>query len=560
MYPVERGGRRLATTPRLGPGRVGVGSGRATRRAAPRARRDSRSISWVQVGELLGESRVDWPRPVRSGRGRNSNEPFRRGADETGREGSTAVGYEPRGRGFESLRGYHTIPDTRPGCQPRTTGPLGARWGNQRGIRWGKSVPRVLTDHPACGDRDPGGGEQWVGTMDRDTPLLLSLVYAVVCGLLDWRPGVSWRGHRAGIRTVILPKENERDLEDVPPDLRRSWSSSPWTRPKRCWHAVCHRERPEPPRRHRGDAVALTAGRWPLRGRRYPSRSSRAAPSRSAPWGGSRGAGPPLGPAGPASRPAGHWRETTPRWPAPPGPPHAPDWPHRPGPGARQLRPPRGVAGAGPARPGPPWPYLVGSLRPPLHELAYPLAPEPDLHIRGIGPVRDEAVELPAHHPPGDQLVQAAGGRRGRRGRRGPPPGRRPLPRSVGGNRRHGCRDRIGAGSEILPAAIARARADPELRAGIGGATADDVDRSPHPGETHRLAVRVRSAACGCGDLPLPDAVGCRRAARAERLDERPAGRRLQRRQAQSGQQRRRDVREPAPGGGHWAPAGAQWA
>ena len=60
-----------------------------------------------------------------------------------------------------------------------------------------------------------------MGTMDRDTPLLLSLVYAVVCGLLDWRPGVSWRGHCVGIRTVILPKENERDLEDVPPDLRR---------------------------------------------------------------------------------------------------------------------------------------------------------------------------------------------------------------------------------------------------------------------------------------------------------------------------------------------------
>ena len=27
--------------------------------------------------------------------------------------------------------------------------------------------------------------------------------------------------HRAGISAVILPKENERDLEDVPPDLRR---------------------------------------------------------------------------------------------------------------------------------------------------------------------------------------------------------------------------------------------------------------------------------------------------------------------------------------------------
>ncbi|MGB4252694.1 MAG: S16 family serine protease, partial [Candidatus Methanoculleus thermohydrogenotrophicum] len=27
--------------------------------------------------------------------------------------------------------------------------------------------------------------------------------------------------HRAGIKTVILPRENERDLEDVPEDVRR---------------------------------------------------------------------------------------------------------------------------------------------------------------------------------------------------------------------------------------------------------------------------------------------------------------------------------------------------
>ncbi len=26
--------------------------------------------------------------------------------------------------------------------------------------------------------------------------------------------------HRAGIRTVILPKENEKDLEDIPEDVR----------------------------------------------------------------------------------------------------------------------------------------------------------------------------------------------------------------------------------------------------------------------------------------------------------------------------------------------------
>jgi ATP-dependent Lon protease len=27
--------------------------------------------------------------------------------------------------------------------------------------------------------------------------------------------------HRAGIRTVVLPRDNERDLEDVPSELRR---------------------------------------------------------------------------------------------------------------------------------------------------------------------------------------------------------------------------------------------------------------------------------------------------------------------------------------------------
>jgi ATP-dependent Lon protease len=26
--------------------------------------------------------------------------------------------------------------------------------------------------------------------------------------------------HRSGIRTVLLPHENERDLEDLPPDIR----------------------------------------------------------------------------------------------------------------------------------------------------------------------------------------------------------------------------------------------------------------------------------------------------------------------------------------------------
>jgi ATP-dependent Lon protease len=33
--------------------------------------------------------------------------------------------------------------------------------------------------------------------------------------------------HRAGIRKVILPKENERDLEDVPEDVRRELTFVP---------------------------------------------------------------------------------------------------------------------------------------------------------------------------------------------------------------------------------------------------------------------------------------------------------------------------------------------
>ena len=42
--------------------------------------------------------------------------------------------------------------------------------------------------------------------------------------------------HRVGIRTVLLPKDNEKDLADIPPeiqaDLDHSASWKPWTR---CW-------------------------------------------------------------------------------------------------------------------------------------------------------------------------------------------------------------------------------------------------------------------------------------------------------------------------------------
>ena len=39
--------------------------------------------------------------------------------------------------------------------------------------------------------------------------------------------------HRAGIRDVILPSRNERDVEDVPEELRRQIPSSSSTTPRR---------------------------------------------------------------------------------------------------------------------------------------------------------------------------------------------------------------------------------------------------------------------------------------------------------------------------------------
>jgi ATP-dependent Lon protease len=33
--------------------------------------------------------------------------------------------------------------------------------------------------------------------------------------------------HRAGIRTIIIPRENERDLEDVPPDVLKDMTIIP---------------------------------------------------------------------------------------------------------------------------------------------------------------------------------------------------------------------------------------------------------------------------------------------------------------------------------------------
>ncbi len=38
--------------------------------------------------------------------------------------------------------------------------------------------------------------------------------------------------HRLGLRTIILPKDNEKDLADIPPDIQRRCPftlSSPWT-------------------------------------------------------------------------------------------------------------------------------------------------------------------------------------------------------------------------------------------------------------------------------------------------------------------------------------------
>ena len=36
----------------------------------------------------------------------------------------------------------------------------------------------------------------------------------------------SLAAHRAGIKKVLMPKENERDLRDIPDSVRPIWSSS----------------------------------------------------------------------------------------------------------------------------------------------------------------------------------------------------------------------------------------------------------------------------------------------------------------------------------------------
>ena len=40
--------------------------------------------------------------------------------------------------------------------------------------------------------------------------------------------------HRAGIRTVILPQENEKDLEDIPDNVRTEMTFSASPTPTRC--------------------------------------------------------------------------------------------------------------------------------------------------------------------------------------------------------------------------------------------------------------------------------------------------------------------------------------
>ncbi|MFI5368494.1 MAG: S16 family serine protease, partial [Spirochaetia bacterium] len=48
--------------------------------------------------------------------------------------------------------------------------------------------------------------------------------------------------HRAGLTTVILPRRNERDLEDLPQDVRSKMSFVRWTR------STMHSRRPSPTR------------------------------------------------------------------------------------------------------------------------------------------------------------------------------------------------------------------------------------------------------------------------------------------------------------------------
>ena len=53
--------------------------------------------------------------------------------------------------------------------------------------------------------------------------------------------------HRAGIKTVILPRRNERDLEDVPEELRGEMTSSSSTPPRKSSPGRWKRRQPNPP-------------------------------------------------------------------------------------------------------------------------------------------------------------------------------------------------------------------------------------------------------------------------------------------------------------------------
>ena len=37
--------------------------------------------------------------------------------------------------------------------------------------------------------------------------------------------------HRAGMKTIILPKDNEKDLADIPKNVLDTRSTSTWSRP-----------------------------------------------------------------------------------------------------------------------------------------------------------------------------------------------------------------------------------------------------------------------------------------------------------------------------------------
>ncbi len=78
--------------------------------------------------------------------------------------------------------------------------------------------------------------------------------------------------YRAGITTIVLPKENDKDLDDLPEEIRASWSSTS----SRTWTRSCgsrSRARPRrwcrrtwPPKRaprRRSDLISSTGGQVP---------------------------------------------------------------------------------------------------------------------------------------------------------------------------------------------------------------------------------------------------------------------------------------------------------